>query len=161
MDKPLPSPSCHRNGHAALRKGRASLPHVTYLVTATTNHRHPFFHRFDVGCAASSSFQASDLLGDAKLLAWVLMPDHAHWLVTLGETEGLDVLIGRMKAVSARRANRALRRQGTLWAPAFHDRALRRDDDLQAAARYIIANPLRAGLVARVGDYPFWNAVWL
>ncbi|MBB5859537.1 hypothetical protein GGR69_001194 [Xanthomonas arboricola] len=28
-------------------------------------------------------------------------------------------------------------------------------------ARYLIANPLRAGLVARVGDYPFWDAIWL
>ncbi len=28
-------------------------------------------------------------------------------------------------------------------------------------ARYIIANPLHAGLVKQVGDYPFWDAVWL
>jgi hypothetical protein len=38
---------------------------------------------------------------------------------------------------------------------------LRSDDDLQDMARYVVANPLRAGLVARIGDYPFWNAVWL
>ena len=42
-----------------------------------------------------------------------------------------------------------------------HDRALRRDEDLLAVARYIVANPLRAGLVRRVGDYPLWDAVWL
>ncbi|KFN46779.1 hypothetical protein N790_08155 [Arenimonas malthae CC-JY-1] len=24
-----------------------------------------------------------------------------------------------------------------------------------------MANPLRAGLVADIGDYPFWDAVWL
>jgi hypothetical protein len=28
-------------------------------------------------------------------------------------------------------------------------------------ARYIIANPLRAGLVDRIGDYPLWDAMWL
>jgi len=28
-------------------------------------------------------------------------------------------------------------------------------------ARYIVANPLRAGLVSRVGDYPLWDACWL
>ena len=28
-------------------------------------------------------------------------------------------------------------------------------------ARYIVANPLRAGLVKKLADYPFWNAVWL
>lgn len=30
-----------------------------------------------------------------------------------------------------------------------------------AVARYIIANPIRAKLVRRVGDYPYWNAAWL
>ena len=28
-------------------------------------------------------------------------------------------------------------------------------------ARYVIANPKRAGLVERVGDYPYWDAIWL
>ena len=32
---------------------------------------------------------------------------------------------------------------------------------LRDVARYIVANPLRAGLVERVGDYPYWDAVWL
>lgn len=38
---------------------------------------------------------------------------------------------------------------------------MRYDEDLLKAARYIIANPLRARLVKRVGDYPLWDAVWL
>ncbi len=25
----------------------------------------------------------------------------------------------------------------------------------------VVANPLRAGLVNKIGDYPFWNAVWM
>ena len=29
------------------------------------------------------------------------------------------------------------------------------------ASRYVVANPLRAGLVERIGDYPYWNAVWI
>jgi hypothetical protein len=28
-------------------------------------------------------------------------------------------------------------------------------------ARYVVANPLRAGLVKRLGDYPLWDAIWL
>lgn len=38
---------------------------------------------------------------------------------------------------------------------------MRREDDLRAAARYIIMNPVRAGLVEKVGDYPLWDAIWL
>jgi putative transposase len=32
---------------------------------------------------------------------------------------------------------------------------------MTSIARYIVANPLRAGLVERLGDYPHWDAVWL
>jgi len=28
-------------------------------------------------------------------------------------------------------------------------------------ARYIVANPIRAGLVDNIGQYPYWDAVWL
>lgn len=48
-----------------------------------------------------------------------------------------------------------------VWQRGFHDRALRQEEDLIATARYVVANPLRAGLVDRIGDYPWWDAVWL
>jgi hypothetical protein len=32
---------------------------------------------------------------------------------------------------------------------------------MQGIARYIVGNPLQAGLVDRIGDYPHWDAVWL
>ena len=50
---------------------------------------------------------------------------------------------------------------GRLYLLTFHDRALRREEDVKAVARYIIANPIRAGLVRRAGDYPHWDCVWL
>lgn len=95
------------------------------------------------------------------MLAWVLMPDHAHWLVQLGECDALGLVVNRLKSASARAANRALCRSGPLWARAFHDHALRADEEIRRSARYVVANPLRAGLVDRIGDYPFWNAVWV
>ena len=148
-------------GHHALRKGRVSIANGVYLVTATTLERQKLFDDFGAGCAAARCFNDTRLLGDAKMLAWVLMPDHVHWLLQLGERDGLSVVVSRLKSASARRANRALGRTGAVWAKAFHDHALRSEDDLQDVARYVVANPLRAGLAARLGDYPFWNAVWL
>ena len=32
---------------------------------------------------------------------------------------------------------------------------------MKTMARYIIANPLRAGLVEHIGQYPLWDAIWL
>ncbi len=147
--------------HAALRRGRVSLPGQLYLLTATTVQRQPLFANFPVACTAARTFNDHRLLGDAQLLAWVLMPDHAHWLIALGERFSLGELVLRLKSASARRINAIRKTQGAIWAPAYHDHALRAEEDVQAVARYIVANPVKAGLVRRVGDYPFWDAVWL
>jgi len=130
-------------------------------VSSATIGRHRFFLDFHAGCAAARCFENRAFLGDARMLAWVLMPDHAHWLVQLGESDPLSLVVNRIKSASARYANRALARKGALWEQAYHDHGLRKDEELRGVARYMIANPLRAGLVQRIGDYPFWNAIWL
>lgn len=147
-------------GHHALRKGRRSLPGQIYLVTATTHNREPVFSHFHSACAAARCFEAGEILRDSRMLCWVLMPDHAHWLIDLGESDVLPGLINRLKSASARKANQAAKRTGPLWAPAYHDHALRAEDDLQGTAAYVMNNPVRAGLVSSVGDYPFWDSVW-
>jgi REP element-mobilizing transposase RayT len=88
------------------------------------------------------------------------MPDHLHLLIQLG-TNPLDRVINGLKSYSARVLNRNIGRTGRFWDHGFHDHALRKEEDLVDVARYIVANPLRAGLVRRCGDYPFWDAVWL
>lgn len=147
--------------HAALRRGRVSLPGQLYLLTTTTSQRQALFADFPVACTVARTFNDPCLLDDARLLAWVLMPDHVHWLVSLGERFSLDELVLRLKSASARRVNAIRNTKGAVWAPAYHDHALRTEEDVQAVARYIVANPVRAGLVKRAGDYPFWDAVWL
>ena len=156
MDMPVSKP-----GHAALRLGRVSLPRHVYHVTVTTRRRQRYFEPFAAACTASRAFTDSKSLGDARLLAWVLMPDHAHWLLQLGDHDALSVVVGRMKARSGRAVNRLRGEKRPVWASAYHDHALRGDEDLASVARYIVANPLRATLVKTVAEYPFWDAVWL
>jgi putative transposase len=98
---------------------------------------------------------------ESRLLAWVLMPDHWHGLIELGEHESLSALMRSFKANISRRVRLSRPGAGPLWGKSFHDRAVRSDEDAIDAARYIIMNPVRAGLVRRIGDYPFWNAVWV
>jgi REP element-mobilizing transposase RayT len=83
-----------------------------------------------------------------------------HWLVTL-QSGDLPALVQRIKGRSAIAINRSLGSQGQIWQKGFHDHALRKDEDLQKVARYIVANPLRAGVVEKLGDYPLWDAIWL
>jgi REP element-mobilizing transposase RayT len=73
----------------------------------------------------------------------------------------LSVCVNNAKANSARRINTLRGRNDRIWQKGFYDRALRSDEDVVSVARYIVANPLRAGIVDRVGEYPFWDAVWI
>ena len=154
-------PSHHKPGHVALRRGRVSIPGCIYLITATTKQRRPLFLDSDLGNLASASIAAASHWPDARLLAWVLMPDHLHMLIELGAKESLALVVQRIKSVSAAAVNRHPGREGPLWQRAFHDHALREDEDVLVAARYVVANPIRAGLVADIRDYPYWDAIWL
>ena len=148
-------------GHRALRRGRVSLPGQVYHVTAGTLGRRPWFADFHVGCEAVRAFHHQVALADARLLAWVLMPDHVHWLVQVGEEGNLSRVVNRLKSASSRQVHRLMGTRGSLWQQGFHDHALRAEEDVRRVARYVLANPLRAGLVQRLGEYPYWNAIWV
>lgn len=97
----------------------------------------------------------------AKSLAFVVMPDHVHWLIQLLDEASLSKVLHRVKSVSAYRLNKHLKRRGRFWQSGFHDHAIRNEEDIKVAAWYIIANPKRTGLVTKVGDYSHWDAVWV
>lgn len=144
-----------------LRKGRVSLPNQVYSVTVTTHNRVPFFSDFHVGRLVVSEMR---LLNDEEFLqslAWVLMPDHLHWLFQLREEHDLPTIMKLFKARSTQHVNKSLKRHGQLWQRAYYDHAIRKDEDIRSIARYMIVNPLRAGLVAKIGQYPLWDAIWL
>lgn len=149
-----------RRGYRALRKGRISLPGHYYLVTTVTHERQRWFTDFSHGCVVAREIHALDNAGLVKSLAWVLMPDHLHWLLRIDHVS-LSEVMARLKGRTAYMINCRTGDRGSVWQPGFHDHGLRRDEDLLAAARYIVANPIRAGIVDSVKRYPFWDAVWL
>jgi len=104
---------------------------------------------------------SASLWRDAEPLCWVLMPDHMHVLLALGQAESLSRLIQRGKCVTAGIANEGEGRGGPVWMTGFHDRGVRCEAALLPLARYLIANPVRAGLVQRVTEYPYWDCVWV
>jgi len=130
-----------------------------HLVTFVTRDRSPLFLDAAVAHEVARAITDRRLWYRSRLLAWVLMPDHWHGLIELGAMESLSVCVQRLKANASRSILAG--RQNAVWAPGFHDRAMRSCDDPRAAARYVVANPLRAGLVDTIGKYPYWDSVWL
>ena len=147
------------HGHH-LRRGRFSQAGQIYSVTSITEQRRLLFGDWRIGRLVVDEFKRTQAQGLTSSLAWVIMPDHFHWLFEV-RSGSLDRILKQVKARSAIRINKVLKRDGRVWQKGFHERAIRDHEDLRTVARYIIANPLRAGLVRRVGDYPLWDAAWL
>ncbi len=142
-----------------LRIGRLSESGRIYLITCVTEKRNTVFSEWNCGRLLVKVLVKENQR--AETLAYVVMPDHLHWLVQLKEGAKLGQVMRTVKCVSSWRINRELNRGGRLWQSGYHDRALRKEEDVVSMARYVVANPLRAGLVERIGDYPLWDAVWL
>jgi REP element-mobilizing transposase RayT len=138
-----------------LRLGRRSIEGQVYLITATTDHRKPYFQDFSLARTVILAMRREQVVQRAQTLAFVVMPDHLHWLLVLSAHLSLGRLVGGVKSVVAHKAGR------TVWQKGFHDHAVRREEDLGAVARYLVLNPVRAGLVARVGLYAHWDVAWL
>ncbi|NOR36460.1 MAG: IS200/IS605 family transposase [Woeseiaceae bacterium] len=98
--------------------------------------------------------------GDCTSLALVVMPDHIYWLVQLGAGRSLQQIMNSLKGRSAYRINLERSGRQQVWQAGFHDHAIRREEDLESAARYLIQNPVRTGLVERLDQYPFWESVY-
>jgi len=148
-------------GHSQLRGGRRSLTNQIYHVSSATADRRTFFRDFECGRIVVDAMRQEHEAGHVSSLAFVVMPDHLHWLFSLTGSRALSVSVNTVKSVSARRINNHLNRRGQLWGSGFYERAIRREDDLVGVARYIIANPVRAGVIESVRDYPLWDAIWL
>ena len=146
-------------GQRRLRIGRVSETGRVYLVTCVCYRRQPVFADFWAGrCVVQAMRSVDDL---AETLAFVVMPDHLHWLMQLQPGGNLSRAVQKVKGLASSALVAESRVRLPIWQRGFHDHALRREEDLAAVARYVVANPLRAGIVDSVGDYPLWDACWL
>jgi putative transposase len=92
-----------------------------------------------------------------ELLAWCVMPNHAHVLVRIDHTP-LWQVVQSWKVKTGREANRILDRNGPFWEREYWDTYMRNADQTARAVRYIESNPVKARLCKSPEDWPFGSA---
>jgi 1-hydroxy-2-methyl-2-(E)-butenyl 4-diphosphate synthase len=75
------------------------------------------------------------------LLAWSVMPNHVHALISPYEGNELEKILQAMKTHSAKEANRMLGKTGTFWQEEYYDHIVRDGEDLKHQVGYILRNP--------------------
>ena len=94
---------------------------------------------------------------DCAVHAYCLMGNHVHLLVTPSAAGGCAGLMKELSQGYAHYFNRKYARTGTLWEGRFRSCVAQSARYVLACYRYIELNPVRAGIVAHPGLYP-WSS---
>lgn len=125
-----------------------------YLLTFCTFGRRRYLEIPDIAAMVTRQILRTSRHEGFAVLAYCLMPDHVHLLVE-GRTLHADLrrFVKRVKQSSGQIF--AATSGGRLWDEGYRDRVLRKDTDVREVARYIVWNPVRAGLTSSPGEYPY------
>lgn len=139
------------------RLSRLSLAGLPHHVIQRGNDRQAIFH--DAQDHLHYLQCLKDVASEQGLAihAYVLMPNHVHWLATPAADNTLARVMQSLGRRYVRWFNDRYGRSGTLWEGRFRSTPIEADRYLLACSRYIEMNPVRAGLVAEPAAYP-WSS---
>ncbi len=135
------------------RKPRIDLAGYHHVVNRGVNRSNIFVDEDDyemflkIVCKACRAYQV--ILHD-----YCLMSNHFHLLVET-KMENLSLFMKHINSNYAIYANKKQKRSGHFWQGRFYSRYLNSDEYYYTLIRYIEQNPIEAGLVEKIAEYPY------
>jgi len=125
-----------------------------YFITITTNKRNQFFVHEHITKSMINYLYDISQKKLFDVLVYCFMPDHVHLLLRgTSHSSNLTKFISAYKQKTGFTFKK--RFDANLWAKSFHDHVLRKEEKIQNIGKYILENPVRAGLVENMLDYPY------
>ena len=135
------------------RKPRITIAGYHHLINRGVNRSNIFVEDNDyemflkIVCKACRAYQV--ILHD-----YCLMSNHFHLLVET-KMENLSLFMKHINSNYAIYANKKQKRSGHFWQGRFYSRYVNSDEYYYTLIRYIEQNPIEAGMVEKVGEYPY------
>lgn len=129
-----------------------------YFLTICTAHKRECFVDAPLVRDVWLQFTQASSASDFVITAYCFMPDHLHLLVE-GTSDKADLC--RFVSTAKHRGAYAARKwiRGRLWQRGYDERVLRDDEHMRDVIRYILQNPVRAGLAKSPDEYPFLGEI--
>ena len=140
-----------------LRKGRHSIPSAYYHIIIVTHKRKPVLSNNTATSIIFDAFNYLEAKGRIRWLCIMIMPDHLHTVIQLGNTEMLSKVMHSLKRFTAREFNKKREHLGPLWQRGYSDFGIRDDRALNNIINYCYENPVRKGIVKTAKEYPYWR----
>ncbi len=126
-----------------------------YFLTVCVAQRAEVFLDLGFGEYVATQFLQIGLRLEFEVIAYCVMPDHLHLLAHgTSERSALKAYMHRCKQQTGYEWKNRRKHHRRLWQEGFHDRILRDADPDEGVIRYIVENPVRAGLVNDAREYP-------
>jgi putative transposase len=154
---------------------RAQQSGGTFFFTLATHRRQKILLEAPVITALRESFRDVRQSNPFTVIAWVLLPDHMHFIWTLPDGDSdYSRKWGMIKAGVSRRVraryqrtttttrSRIKRRESVIWQRRFWEHQIRDDEDFRAHVDYLHYNPVKHGFASAVREWPhssFFNFV--
>src|SRR5262245_14934615 len=95
-----------------------------------------------------------------RILSYCLMPNHFHLVLWPRKDGDLSRWMQWLQTTHVRRYHEHYHTTGHVWQGRFKAFPIQEDEHLLTVLRYVERNPLRAGLVSSVDDWP-WSSLWM
>jgi putative transposase len=135
---------------------RLEFEHALYHVTSRGDRREDIFWNDDDRLAWLDLLGAVCLRFNWRVHAYCLMGNHYHLLVQTPDGN-LSAGMRQLNGVYTQMSNRSHGRAGHVFQGRFKAILVNAESHLLELARYVVLNPVRAGMVADVADWP-WSS---
>ena len=130
-----------------------SQPGITAHIIIGTFQKQPYFNDTELAQKFLEVLVETAKENNTRIYAYCIMPDHIHILIESSKNMSIISFIKHVKGrfVSWCREND----KNIRFQRSFYDHILRKGEDVYTISRYIIGNPIRAGIEDHFGDYLF------
>jgi putative transposase len=139
------------------RLPRIDLPGHSYYLGCCLENRRQLLRQDAFAQLLLNLYLAQRDRGSIKLHGYVIMPDHYHVLLSLREEKSISQIVREVHSLFARTCRKMTEIKGRIWQRRFYDHVIRDKTDWLTKLAYLHNNPLRAGLVENIADYP-WSS---
>jgi len=140
------------------RIARAQLNAHLFHVLNRGNDRTVIFHKDGDYHAFLRCFGNAKAKHLVRAFCFCLMPNHFHFLLHADTPRTLGMFMHRWMTSHVRRYHAHHRTSGHLWQDRFKTFPVVTDDHFLTVFRYVLQNPVRAGLVQRAED-SLWSSL--
>jgi len=134
-------------------KGFLYVGSYSYSITLCTHDRKPYLKQQELVSMIIEHLRNSTLKYGFNVIVYTFMPDHLHLLLEGREESDLKRFMKILKQMTGYYFKKQYGE--TLWHLSYYDHIIRKEEDILAAAKYILENPVRKGFVVDFREYPF------